>query len=236
MSLIPTIVVVEDDKDLSRFLEELLTAQRYVVHPVYEGVRALSLIEQINPNLVLLDLTLPDIAGETVCTKLKELYPELPVIMLTAKDNSEEIVQGLQLGADDYMTKPFRSEELLARIHARLRGSHKEPILKVADLELNTETFEVKRAGKIIPLTRTEYMLLHYLALNQGRVLTREMVLSNVWAYTPDVESRVVDVYMGYLRRKIDRGFPTKLLVSIRGFGYMLRAPEATPAAPELAS
>lgn len=226
MSLIPTIVVVEDDKDLSKYLEDLLTAQRYVVHPVHEGIRALSLIEQINPNLVLLDLTLPDIAGESVCTQLKDLYPQMPVIMLTAKDNAEEIVQGLQLGADDYITKPFRSEELLARIQARLRTTQKEPIIRIADLELNTETFEVKRAGKLIALTRTEYMLLHYLALNQGRVLTREMVLSNVWAYTPDVESRVVDVYMGYLRRKIDRGFPTKLLMSIRGFGYMLRAPE----------
>ena len=226
MSVVPTIVVVEDDTDLSRYLEELLTAQRYVVHPVQQGVRALNLIEQVNPNLVLLDLTLPDIAGESVCTEIKKLNPQLPVIMLTAKDQDEEIVNGLNLGADDYITKPFRSEELLARIHARLRETPKDVIIRIADLEINTDTFEVKREGKLIPLTRTEYTLLHYLALNQGKVLTREMVLSNVWSYTPDVESRVVDVYVGYLRRKIDKNYPLKLIVSVRGFGYMLRPPK----------
>lgn len=226
MSVIPTIVVVEDDKDLNRYLEKLLTEQRYVVHPVSHGVQALTLIEQINPNLVLLDLTLPDIAGETVCSQIKKLYPELPVIMLTAKDQDTEIVNGLNLGADDYVTKPFQSEELLARIHARLREKPQDKIIRIDDLEINTDTFEAKRAGKLIPLTRTEYTLLHYLAINQGKVLTREMILSTVWAYTPDVESRVVDVYVGYLRRKIDQSFPKKLIISVRGFGYMLRPPK----------
>lgn len=226
MSVIPTIIVVEDDKDLNRYLEQLLTEQRYVVHPVNSGVAALTLIEQVNPDLVLLDLTLPDIAGESVCTQLKKLYPQLPVIMLTAKDQDSEIVNGLNLGADDYITKPFQSDELLARVHARIREKPQNKIIRIEDLEINTDTFEVKRGGKDIPLTRTEYTLLHYLAINQGKVLTREMILSTVWAYTPDVESRVVDVYVGYLRRKIDQAFPKKLIVSVRGFGYMLRPPK----------
>ncbi|PWU23523.1 DNA-binding response regulator [Candidatus Cerribacteria bacterium 'Amazon FNV 2010 28 9'] len=225
MSVVPTIVVIEDDKDLSRYLEELLTSHRYLVYPVNQGVPAIKLVEQISPSLVLLDLTLPDIDGESVCTQLKKTFPSLPIIMLTAKDQGEQIVKGLNLGADDYITKPFNSDELLARVQARLRDNTKDPVIRIGDLEINTETFEVKRGEKNIPLTRTEYTLLHYLALNAGKVLTREMILSTVWAYTPDVESRVVDVYVGYLRQKIDKDFPQKLIVSVRGFGYMLRPP-----------
>lgn len=223
MSVTPTIIVVEDDQSLQEYLQDVLVNQRYTVHPASKGSDALELIEQVNPDLVLLDLTLPDISGETVCQELKKLYPRLPVIILTAKDNTQDIVAGLGLGADDYITKPFHTEELLARVSARLRDPDANPILRADDLELNTETFEIKRAGKTIPLTQTEYNLLHYLMLNKNRVVTRDMILSSVWSMTPDIESRVVDVYIGYLRKKLDKEFPKKLIHSLRGFGYSIR-------------
>lgn len=231
MSVTPTIVVVEDDPSLLEYLQEVLVNERYTVYPVTKGTEALRLIEQVTPSLVLLDLTLPDIAGESVCTKIKKLFPNLPVIILTAKSDTQDIVTGLGLGADDYITKPFQTEELLARIHARLRDPSANPVIRIADLELNTETFEVKRAGKTIPLTQTEYKLLHYLMTNKNRVLTRDMILSSVWSYTPDVESRVVDVYIGYLRKKVDKGFSPQLIHSLRGFGYVIREAENTPVA-----
>ncbi|MBP9700692.1 response regulator transcription factor [Candidatus Woesebacteria bacterium] len=223
MSVVPTIVVVEDEPSLLEYLQDILVNQRFTVHPVNKGTQALTLIEQVNPNLVLLDLSLPDISGETVCAEVKKLFPRMPIIILTAKDDTKDIVAGLGLGADDYITKPFKTEELLARIQARLRDPSSDPVLRMGDLEMNTETFEVKRADKTIPLTQTEYTLLHYLLTNKNRVLTRDMILSSVWSYTPDVESRVVDVYIGYLRKKIDKGHTDKLIHSMRGFGYSLR-------------
>ncbi len=223
MSVVPTIVVVEDEPSLLEYLQDILVNQRFTVHPVNKGTQAISLIEQVNPNLVLLDLSLPDISGETVCAEVKKLFPRMPIIILTAKDDTKDIVAGLGLGADDYITKPFKTEELLARIQARLRDPSSDPVLRMGDLEMNTETFEVKRAEKTIPLTQTEYTLLHYLLTNKNRVLTRDMILSSVWSYTPDVESRVVDVYIGYLRKKIDKGYTNKLIHSMRGFGYSLR-------------
>lgn len=223
MSVVPTIVVVEDEPSLLEYLQDILVNQRFTVHPVNKGTQAISLIEQVNPNLVLLDLSLPDISGETVCAEVKKLFPRMPIIILTAKDDTKDIVAGLGLGADDYITKPFKTEELLARIQARLRDPSSDPVLRIGDLEMNTETFEVKRSDKSIPLTQTEYTLLHYLLTNKNRVLTRDMILSSVWSYTPDVESRVVDVYIGYLRKKIDKGYTNKLIHSMRGFGYSLK-------------
>jgi two-component system, OmpR family, response regulator ArlR len=223
MSVIPTIVIVEDDKDLLTYLQQLLSSKRYTVFPASTGSQALQLVEDVHPSLVLLDLTLPDIRGEIVCENIKKLFPKLPVIMVTAKDDKKDIISGFSIGADDYVTKPFDSDELLARIQAKLRQPDVQSKLTIADLVIDTDTMEVTRNGKSIPLTQTEYSLLHYFAMNPNRVLTREMILSNVWAFTPDIQTRVVDVYVGYLRKKIDRGFSTKLLHSARGFGYMLR-------------
>ncbi len=223
MSVFPTILIVEDDKDLSTYIQEVLTSQRYTVHAAHQGSKALKLVDEIRPSLVVLDLTLPDIDGETVCQHIKSKYPHIPIIMLTAKNKTEDIVAGLQNGADDYITKPFHAEELIARVQTRLRSPENNAVLSIGDLEMNTQTFEVSRAGKKIPLTHTEYTLLHYLLLNQGRVITREMILSNVWSYSPDVESRVVDVYIGYLRKKLEANAQAKLIHSIRGFGYVLK-------------
>jgi len=222
--MMKTILVVEDDSGLQKYLKELLTENNYSVKIASDGIQALNSISKLPPDIVILDLGLPNMSGEAVCTEIRKKFPEVVVIILTAKDAAAEIVHGLNLGADDYMTKPFQAGELLARIKARLRHKNgEEGKLKVADLELDSETFEVKRAGKTIQLTPQEFKLLQYLMSNKGRILTREMVLNRVWLYSNDVETRVVDVYIGYLRKKIDAGFSKKLIHSIRGFGYMIK-------------
>ncbi len=219
-----TILIVEDDLGLQKYLKELLLDNGYSVQAASDGAQALNSIQKLPPDLVLLDLGLPNMSGESVCMEIRKKYPSVRVVILTAKDGITDIVEGLDLGADDYMTKPFVADELLARIKARLRyqeGSNTK--LQVGDLELDNSTLEVKRQGKLIQLTPQEFKLLQYLMSNQGRILTREMILNRVWLYSPDIETRVVDVYMGYLRKKIDQIAPKKLLHSVRGFGYMIK-------------
>lgn len=219
-----TILVVEDDTGLSKYLKELLSGNGYGVQTAFDGVQALNSIAKLPPDLVILDLALPVMSGESVCLEIRKKYPNLRVIILTAKDGVADIIHGLDLGADDYMTKPFLADELLARIKARLRYQNgNDTVLKVGDLELDNSTFEVKRNSKQLQLTPQEFKLLQYLMSNKGRILTREMILNRVWLYSPDIETRVVDVYMGYLRKKIDSGFSKKLLHSVRGFGYMVK-------------
>src|SRR4029079_15419762 len=145
-------------------------------------------------------------------------------IMLTGRDGTPDIIQGLNLGADDYITKAFIADELLARIKARLRAANNdEETISVGELSLDPKTFEVKRGDTTIVLTPQEFKLLHYLMINKGQVLTRDMILNRIWPNSPDVETRVVDVYVGYLRKKIDSDFPTKLIHSVQGFGYTVR-------------
>jgi|SRR3989344_3609634 len=223
ISAMINILVVEDDVSLQKYLKELLTENSYHVQVVGDGVAALNSVNKIPPDLVVLDLGLPIMNGEAVCTEIRKKHPDLPVMILTAKDATTDIVRGLNLGADDYMTKPFVADEFLARIKARLRITEGEAVLKVADLVLNSHTLEVIRNGKRITLTPQEFKLLQYLMNNKGRVLTRDMILNRVWLYSPDIETRVVDVYMGYLRKKVDSDFPQKLLQSVRGFGYMIK-------------
>lgn len=222
--MVKAILVVEDDSGLQKYLKELLLDNGYSVRVAPDGVEGLNSVAKLPPDLVVLDLGLPNMSGETVCSELKKKHPDLPILILTAKDSTSDIVAGLNLGADDYMTKPFVAEEFLARIKARLRplGSD-EAKLVVGDLELDPKTLEVKRAGKIVTLTPQEFKLLHYLMSNSGRVLTREMILNRVWLYSPDIESRVVDIYIGYLRKKIDAKSVKKLIKSVRGFGYMIK-------------
>jgi DNA-binding response OmpR family regulator len=222
--MVSKILVVEDDLGLQKYLKELLLDNGYSVNTANDGIAALNMLDKSLPDLVLLDLGLPNMSGEAVCTEIRKKHPELRVIVLTAKDGVADIVQGLALGADDYITKPFVADELLARIKARLRyqGSG-DATLKVGDLELDNKTLEVKRNGGVVQLTPQEFKLLQYLMNNQGRILTREMILNRVWLYSPDIETRVVDVYMGYLRKKIDSGYDKKLLHSVRGFGYMIK-------------
>lgn len=222
--MVTSILIVEDDKGLQKYLKELLLDNGYAVQTAVDGIDALNMLSKSPPDLVILDLALPNMSGEAVCSEVKKKYPGLPILILTAKDSIADIVQGLNLGADDYMTKPFVADELLARIKARLRkdGMNGQR-LAVSDLELDNKTLEVKRDGRLIQLTPQEFKLLQYLMTNKGRILTREMILNRVWLYSPDIETRVVDVYVGYLRKKIDSGFNQKLICSVRGFGYMIK-------------
>ena len=220
----PSILIVEDDKDFQRYLRDLLVKNGYSIQATAKGISALEMVEKLEPDLIILDLNLPDVHGESVCAEIRKDHPSLPIIMLTSKTGISDKVHGLTLGADDYITKPFEPEELLARIKARLRNSTNiQYKIKIADLELDSKKVQVKRAGKLINLTPHEFKLLEYLIHNKGVVLTREMILNRIWSYSLNVESRVVDVYMGYLRKKIDSDSKKKLIYCIRGFGYTIK-------------
>jgi DNA-binding response OmpR family regulator len=222
--MVPYILVVEDDKDIQAYIKTLLTENGYSIKTAATGVAALTLLKKSEPDLVILDLKLPDVSGESVCVEIRKDYPQVPVIILTAKDTLSDKIKGLGLGADDYITKPFIADELVARIKARLRNRvNEKAVLSVGDLQLDSRQVMVKRGGKDIHLTPQEFKLLEYLMNNKGMVLTRDMILNRIWLYSPDVESRVVDVYMGYLRKKIDNGHKKKLLHSVRGFGYTIK-------------
>lgn len=216
------LLIVEDDQNIREYLEDALKDFGYITKSTSDGAVALKLVKEEKPDLVILDLGIESINGETVCVEIKKLHPSLPVIILTAKGNTSDIVHGLEIGADDYIHKPFEMDELLARIRSRLKqkGSSK---LEVKDLHVDTSSFEVKRGDKPIHLTATEFKLLEYLIANQGAVLSREAILNHIWYYSLDVETRVVDVYIGYLRKKIDEGHDDKLIHCIRGFGYTIR-------------
>lgn len=223
----PVVVVIEDDQDIAQFLQQVLVDHQYEVYVKYTGSSGLELVSEVIPDVVLLDLNLPDINGESICRQIKQLHPEIIVIMITAKDTPEEIAKGLDLGADDYLPKPISPKELMARIRTRLRSTeHTKSELEIGDLIMNTDTHQVKRGQKEIDLSPQEFRLLHYFMMNPNRVLSREMILSRIWGTSPDIETRVVDVYVGYLRRKIDQEFDQKLLESVRGFGYMLKEHE----------
>ncbi len=219
-----TILIVEDSLDLQEYLKDFLLDNDYLVLTASDGIQAFKIIEKSKPDLVLLDLGLPDMSGESVCLQIRKKWPNLRVIILSARNDTLDIVKGLDLGADDYITKPFDLNVLHARIKARLRESPTSTTKKtVADLFLDEETHEVKRQNKDIILSPTEFKLLDYLMENKGKVLTRDMILSKIWMTSTEIETRSVDVYIGYLRKKIDEGFSPKLIHSVRGFGYTLK-------------
>lgn len=217
------ILIVEDDNNISEYLSDTLKEAGYSTKSTSDGAAALKMVKDAKPDLIVLDLGIESISGETVCEEVKKMHPELPIIILTAKNTTGEIVHGLDLGADDYMAKPFETDELLARIRVRLKQKGTSQ-LQIDDLVVDTSTYEVKRGGKVIQLTAKEFKLLEYLIINRGAVLSRETILDHIWLYSPEIESRVVDVYIGYLRKKIDDGFENKLIKSVRGFGYTIRA------------
>lgn len=220
----PTIILIEDDTSISEYIQAILTDEGFSVRATDKGITGLELVEELTPDLIILDLQLPDMQGESVCVELRKNHPSTPIIMLTAKTNLSDKVQGFNSGADDYITKPFAAEELIARIKARLRTGQDNTLLTVGDLVLDTKKVTVRRSGKEITLTPQEFKLLEYLMQNTGNVLSREMILSKIWSYSFDVQSRVVDVYMGYLRKKIDFDKSKKLIHSVRGFGYTIKA------------
>lgn len=220
--MVRRILIVEDDDNIKNYLTDALREAGYIALSTGDGAEALNIIKEKNVDLVILDLGIATISGESVCLEAKKHYPDLPIIILTARNSSSDIVHGLDIGADDYISKPFDIEELLARVKTRLKQKG-SPVLEIDDLKLDTKSMEVKRGDRLIELTAKELRLLEYLMLNRGVVLSRETILDHVWVYSPDIETRVVDVYIGYLRRKVDGDSSKKLIQSVRGFGYTIR-------------
>lgn len=218
------ILVIEDEKKVAHFIKKGLEEEHYAVDIAYDGETGLYMIEVNEYDLVVLDLMIPKIDGWEVLKRIRENKNNVPILILTARDSVDDIVKGLDSGCDDYLTKPFEFKEFLARIRALLRRdkTEKEPILKIADLTLSPVTHKVTRAGKEIELTSKEYALLEYFMRNPGKVLTRTMISEHVWDYHFDYMTNVIDVYVNYLRKKIDKDFEPKLIHTIRGVGYIL--------------
>jgi DNA-binding response OmpR family regulator len=220
------ILIVEDDRSVARLIQLELEHRGFVVRCAHDGPSGLEAALEFEPSAIILDIMLPGTHGVGVLKKLRQRDNRVPVIMLTARDTSADKVHSLDMGADDYLTKPFDTEELMARLRALLRRAEGDEVLRVADLEINTATREVKRGErKVEELTAREYELLEFMARNPRRVLSRDLLLSRVWEQEYGVETNVVDVYVGYLRKKIDAPGDTRLIQTIRGVGYALREP-----------
>lgn len=220
------ILLIEDEPAIASVVKRGLEEARYEVAWADEGQRGLELAIDGGYSLIILDLMLPGIDGWEICTRLRTKRDATPVLMLTARDAVRDRVRGLDLGADDYLTKPFDFEELLARVRALLRRDrvHKSKIIRIADLEIDTGTRQVQRGGRAISLTPREYELLEALASHQGRVLTRSVIQERIWLDTESY-SNTVDVYIGLLRKKIDADHKIKLIHTVHGMGYTLRVP-----------
>ena len=221
------ILVVEDEPKVASFIQRGLVAERYHVDVEHDGDAGLTRALGEEYDLVILDVMLPRRDGLSVLRELRARRCTVPVLLLTARAGVADKVAGLDGGADDYLTKPFEVAELLARVRALLRrGTAAPPLLEIADLRLDPATRQVTRAGRPIELTAREHALLEYFLRNPGRVLSRAMIAQHVWGVSFDTFTNVIDVYVNYLRRKIDAGFEPKLLHTVRGAGYVLRAPE----------
>jgi heavy metal response regulator len=219
------ILVIEDEKKVANFVRKGLEEEHYAVDYAYDGESGLYMAEVNEYDLIVLDLMIPKIDGLEVLKRIRGNRNNVPILVLTAKDGVEDIVRGLDAGCDDYLTKPFEFLEFLARIRALLRREKidKEPILKIADLTLSLVTHKVMRRGKEIELTAKEYSLLEYFMRNPDKVLTRTMISEHVWDYHFDSVTNVIDVYVNYLRKKIDKEFEPKLIHTIRGVGYIMK-------------
>jgi two-component system, OmpR family, response regulator len=219
------LLLVDDEDNLRSMLEAALRYEGFEVHAAASGRDALDAVDTCAPDLVVLDVMLPDLDGFEVCRRLRNDGVRTPVLFLTARDATDDKVRGLTLGGDDYLVKPFSLDELVARISAVLRRSglmRAGAVLKCADLEMDDEAHVVRRAGVEVPLSPTEYNLLRFLLVNQGRVLSKPQILDHVWQYDFGGDGGVVETYIGYLRKKVDRVEP-RLIQTVRGFGYALR-------------
>ncbi len=219
------ILLVEDHKPLSRALKRGLEEEGFAVDLAEDGEEADFKARSSTYDVVVLDLMLPKIDGLTLLKSWRKDQIKTHILVLTAKDTTEDKVKGLDLGADDYLTKPFQLEELLARLRALVRRSHqvKDPVLRVHDLEIDTSARSVKRGGKVIHLTPREYALLQFLAFHRGKVVTRTMIWEHLYDEYDENTSNVVDVYIRYLRTKVDHDFDNKLIMTRWGEGYMLK-------------
>lgn len=224
------VLVVEDEKKIAAFIRKGLEAQGFVVDIAHHGDEGFELATSRPYDALVLDIMLPGRDGLSILRQLRERKIAVPVILLTARSELNERVEGLNLGADDYLTKPFHIEELIARLHAVTRRAAGTPqsILAVGDLTLNLLTREVRRAGRPIELTNREFALLEHLMRAPGRVLTRVEICERVWDYHFDPGTNLVDVYIQRLRKKVDDEFPVKLIETVRGVGYRIRAVPGT--------
>ncbi len=217
------VLVVEDDRSICELLELELEHRDLMVRSAHDGPSGLEAAAEFVPEVVILDIMLPGMDGVGVLRKLRQRGDRTPVIMLTARDAPLDKVHSLDSGADDYLTKPFDVEELLARMRALLRRAQGDEVLRFADLEMNTATREVRRGERKINLTAREYELLEFMVRNPRRVLSRDLLLARVWGQEFSIETKVVDVYVGYLRRKVDDPGEPRLIHTVRGAGYALR-------------
>ncbi len=219
------ILVVEDERTLANLIKEGLEEENFSVDVAYDGEEGLFLAENEPYDAIILDIMLPKVDGIEILKRVRAKGIKTPVLMLTAKSSIEDKVLGLDSGADDYLTKPFSFEELLARLRAILRRAFGETdnVVRVADLELNLNTHEVKRGGVKIELSSKEYALLEYLVLNKNKLLTRSQISEHIYDYEYDFDSNVIDVMIARLRKKIDKGFDRKLIHTVRGSGYMIK-------------
>ena len=220
------VLVVEDDRSVGQYVKRGLEEQRIQADLVADGKEALEQASQAEYDVVVLDLRLPSLSGQEVLRTLRDRGVDTPVLILTAQDAVESKVQALRTGADDYVTKPFAFEELLARVEALYRRPRDIalPVLKVEDMEIDTGKHEVRRNSTVLDLTPKEYSVLEYLARNAGRVMTRTLITEYAWGYHFDPGTNVVDVVINRLRKKVDQEFGVKLIHTVRGVGYVLKA------------
>jgi len=221
------LLIVEDEPNLLSILRKGFAENNNDVSVALDGKTALEMIENYNFDVVILDVMLPDINGIEICRRLRADKNFVPILLLTALGTSENIVTGLNAGADDYLVKPFKFGELDARVNALNRRAHQETekvdTIIIGDLEINSQAKTVKREGEPIVLTAKEFKLLYYLAKNTGRIVSRDQILDNVWDINFDMNTNVVDVYINYLRKKIDKPFTTKLIHTMKGLGYVIQ-------------
>lgn len=222
------LLIVEDEPNLLSILRKGLSEKNNEVSVALDGTTALEMILNHNFDVVILDIMLPDINGIEICRRLRAAKNFVPILLLTALGTTENIVTGLNSGADDYLVKPFKFSELEARIAALARRSTQEhrpnSLIQIEDLEIDNRAKSVKRNGELIQLTAKEFKLLCYLASNAGTILSREDILENVWDINFDMNTNVVDVYINYLRNKIDKPYPNKLIQTIKGLGYLIKS------------
>lgn len=218
------ILVVEDEHKIANSIKKGLELEKFAVDVSYSGDEGYDLASTEDYDLLILDLALPAISGLEICQKLRNEGKHVPILILTAKGQVEDKVRGLNAGADDYLTKPFAFEELLARIRALTRRPKDSigSVLKYDGLSLDTLSYEVMREGQKIQLSSREFALLEYMLRNPNKILTKDQIISHVWDYESDVLPNTVEVYMGYLRNKIDKPFKQPIITTVRGFGYKL--------------
>lgn len=221
------LLLVEDEQSVANFIRKGFESEGYLLDIAFDGILGKNLFSKKQYDLVILDINLPGINGFQLCHEFKEVHPHVPIIFLTALDDLDDKITGFESGADDYLVKPFEFQELLMRVKALVRRSGARSLtdkkIVVADLEMETSGKVVTRAGKRIELTAREFALLEYLMLNKGRVVSRVDIAEKVWDLNFDTSTNVIDVYINYLRKKIDKGHEKKLLHTVVGMGYTLR-------------